>query len=326
MSNSCLVSAPQSRGRTARKRRDDATVAGLIRVAIAVSSTSTSAAHRCPQRQLSVTTNERSAVSNLQRILKLASQALNKSGQPSTGSAGSTDWREIVRTAADKVTGDGRSKNAPPQPAPVSSTSGTPTSGGSASATDPADRKAIARYDYLLKTADPEQLELVHRDAFARLSPAQREQVEARLRADLPVHEQPASSGPDDLARAATRGEAQHPGLLRKMFASRGAGVAGAAGVGAVAGVGVGAAGGLLAAVAGGAVMSSFAAPLLQEAAGLGVDFDSFAGGVDEFAAGAGDYVGGVGEQVTGLGENVSNLGSDFEIPGLGSLGSFFDR
>ena len=72
--------------------------------------------------------------------------------------------------------------------------------------------------------------------------------------------------------------------------------------------------------------MSSFAAPLLQEAAGLGVDFDSFAGGVDEFAAGAGDYVGGVGEQVTGLGENVSNLGSDFDIPGLGSLGSFFDR
>ena len=72
--------------------------------------------------------------------------------------------------------------------------------------------------------------------------------------------------------------------------------------------------------------MSSFAAPLLQEAAGLGVDFDNFAGGIDEFAAGAGDYVGGVGEQVTGLGENVSNLGSDFEIPGLGSLGSFFER
>ena len=273
-------------------------------------------------------------MSNLQRILKLASRALEQFGQSSSSTArtsGSTDWRDLVRTATNKVTGDGRPQNSPPQPAPVAPASAGPASvhpnsQASAPAIDPGDRKAIARYDYLLKTADPEQLELVHRDAFARLSPAQREQVEVRLRADLPVHEQPASSRPDDLARAATRGEAQHPGLLRKMFASRGAGMAGAAGVGAIAGVGVGAAGGLLAAVAGGAVMSSFAAPLLQEAAGLGVDFDSFARGIDEFAAGAGDYVGGVGEQVTGLGENVSNLGSDFEIPGLGSLGNLFDR
>lgn len=268
-------------------------------------------------------------MSNLQRFLKLASKALDKSGSTSSPrTSGSTDWRDLVRTAADKVTGSNQPQpnntqpqNNSPQPAPVHSAASRPTQ-----AADPTDRKAIARYDYLLKTADPEQLEQVHRDAFARLTPEQREQVEARLRADLPAHEHPASARADDLARAATRGEAQHPGLLRKIFASRGAGVAGAAGVGAVAGAGLGAAGGLLAAVAGGAVMSSFAAPLLQEAAGLGVNFDSFAGGVDEFAAGAGDYVGGVGEQVTGLGENVSNLGSDFEIPGLGSLGSFFDR
>ena len=72
--------------------------------------------------------------------------------------------------------------------------------------------------------------------------------------------------------------------------------------------------------------MSSFAAPLLQEAAGLGIDFDNFVGGVGEFVAGAGDYVGGMGKQVTGLGENVSNLGSDFEIPRLGSLGGLLDR
>lgn len=53
--------------------------------------------------------------------------------------------------------------------------------------------------------------------------------------------------------------------------------------------------------------MNSFAAPLLPEAAGLGVDFGDFAGGVDDFVAGAGNCVGdvGVGEQATGLGGNV---------------------
>ena len=259
-------------------------------------------------------------MSNLQRILKLASRALEQFGQSSSSTprtSGSTDWHDPVRTAANKVTGD----SSPQYPAPTNSSSNR-----LAPAMDPVDRKAIARYDYLVTTAEPEQLEQVHRDAFARLTQEQRAQLAARLRADLPAHEQPASSRADDLARAATRGEAQHPGLLRKIFASKGVGMVGAAGIGTVARVGLGAAGGLLAAVAGGAVMSSFAAPLLQEAAGLGIDFDNFVGGVDEFVAGGGDYVGGMGEQVSGLGENVSNLGSDFEIPGLGSLGGLLDR
>ena len=244
-------------------------------------------------------------MSNLQRILNMASKALDKKGQPSSGGSGKTDWREMVRTAADKVTGDDRPQN--PGRTPAQS---------SAQTVSPEDRAAIARYDYLLKTAAPEQLEQVHRDAFARLTPAQREQVEGQLRAELPAGEQPASSSAADLARSATRGEATKPGFLRSMFSRPGAAAAGA---GAVAGVGIGAAGGLLAAVAGGAVLSSVAGPLLEQAAGMGVDFESLAGGFDGLSEGAGEYA-------SGLGEQASELGSDFEIPGLGSIGDLFGR
>lgn len=43
-------------------------------------------------------------MSNLQRILSMAAKALDKKGQQSSGGSGKTDWREMVRTAADKVT------------------------------------------------------------------------------------------------------------------------------------------------------------------------------------------------------------------------------
>lgn len=230
-------------------------------------------------------------MSNLQRILKMATQALDKTGQSSgTAPTGKTDWRDLVRTAADKVTGDSRPTQAPQQRS-------------AAAPTTAADQAALARYDYLLETARPDQLEQAHREAFAKLTPAQRDLVAARLRESLPANEQPVSDSPDDLARAAARGEAQHPGFLRSTFAK-----AGGFGVGAVAGAGLGAAGGLLAMVAGGAIVSSVAAPLLEQAAGLGVDFDQF-----------GDVTGGLEDQ-------ISEFGSGFELPGVFGLGGIFDR
>jgi hypothetical protein len=283
-------------------------------------------------------------VSNFQRILNMASKALDKSGQSSTNGSGNADWRDVVRAAADKVTGDSRPAAAPrATPAPARSAapsraaaaaSSTAASAASASVSSQ-DASAIARYDYLLRTAQPEQLEQVHRDAFARLTPAQREQVNAQLRAELPATEQPASAAPADLARAAARGEAHNPGFLRTLFAKPagrgGAGLLAGAGVGAVAGAGLGAAGGLLAAVAGGAVLSSVAAPILDQAAGLGVDFENLAGGLGDLTAGAEDYAGGIGEQLTDLGSTVeapalSDLASNFEIPGLSDLGRLFGR
>jgi hypothetical protein len=279
-------------------------------------------------------------MSNFQRLLNMASKALDNKGQSPSSGSGKTDWRDIVRTAADKVTGDSTSRPADSRPGtsqrPAAQNTQRPA-GRPAHPVSHEDAAAIARYDYLLKTAQPEQLEQVHRDAFERLTPAQRELVDSQLRESLPAHEQPVSSNPADLARAAARGEAHNPGFLRKMFAKpgvRGAGGALAgAGVGAVAGVGIGAAGGLLAAVAGGAVLSNVAGPLLEQAAGFGVDFDSIAGGIEGFGLEAGDFASGLseqaaglGEQAAGLGEQASELGSNFEIPGLDGLRDLFGR
>ena len=184
-------------------------------------------------------------------------------------------------------------------------------------APDAADRAAIARYDYLMQTADPQQIERIHQEAFARLTPAQRAQIEARMRAELPPYEQPASAAPADLARAAARSEAMQPGRMRGLLARAG-------GTAALAGAGV-AAGGMLAVVAGGAVLSAVAAPLLEQAAGFGVDFDAIAQGVDLDAV-TGGAMDAAGEQLSGVGEQVSGFGdvlSDFGLPGLGD---FFGR
>jgi len=301
-------------------------------------------------------------MSMFSKLSGLAKKALDGSGSGSgSGSAsGPTDWRSVVRSAADALTGDGRppgetarqphadgytDHSAPARPSgpPAAARPSAPAT--SAGSVDPADRAAIARYDYLLKTADPHQIEEVHREAFARLTPAQRAQIDERMRAELPESERPRSSGPDDLARAAARTEAARPGVLSGLLARAGGlgrrsgGRGGSAGVGrgalaggAVAGAGL-AAGGLLAAVAGGAVVSSVAGPLLEQAASFGVDFDALAGsldlegltgglteglagGVDELAAGAGETVAGLGDQVGGLGEQVGGLGE--QVGGLG--------
>jgi hypothetical protein len=257
-------------------------------------------------------------VTTLQRILNLASRALDKRGaSPAAGVSGNTDWRDLVQKAATKVTGgdDAQRRYAPSTGPQISSTLSAH------------DRAAIARYEYLLKTSEPHQLEEVHREAFARLTPEQRLQVEARLRSELPAAERPASSSPFDLARSAARGEARSPGFLGCVFSGRpGAGVLAGAGVGAVAGLGVGAAGGLLASVAGGAILSSAAAPILEQAAGLGVDFEGLAGGLGDLTATAGDLTATASDSMTGLSEQFSDLGSNFEIPGLSELGNLFDR
>src|SRR5262245_7572842 len=77
-----------------------------------------------------------------------------------------------------------------------------------------ADEQAIERYRYLLRTAPPETIEQVHAEAFSKLSPAQRQQVLAELKAGLPPYEQPRADDPRTLARAATRAEYMNPGFM----------------------------------------------------------------------------------------------------------------
>jgi len=286
-------------------------------------------------------------MSMFSKLTGLAKKALDNSGSSNRGAnSGQTDWRGMVRSAADALTGDGRAAevgpptgspaersgrgparpNAHPTQSHRSASSATPATKGP---TENADRAAIARYDYLLQTPDPQQIEEVHREAFERLTPAQREQIQQRMHAELPVQERPGTAGADDLARAAARTEAGRPGFLRGLLARAGgndlrAGGGIGRGVllgGAAAGAGV-VAGGVLAAVAGGAVISSLAGPLLEQAANFGVDFDALAsgidlggltGGVDELAASA-------GETVSGLGDQVAEFGSGFTLPGLDDL------
>lgn len=265
------------------------------------------------------------------RLFDLASKAVDKasssSSAPRSGAAGGgKDWRDMVRSAADAVTGDRRA-NTPPAPA-ASGRYAPPAASGTSSAPSADDRAAIARYDYLLRTADPDRVEQIHREAFARLTPAQRAHVKERMDADLTPHERPRSDAADDLARSAARAEAARPGRMSGLLAK--------AGRGGLIGAGVVGAGGLLAAVAGGAIVSAVAAPLLAQAGQMGVDFAGLAEGVDleamasgvdlaslaegtgigEWAGGAQDAVTGAGEQISGFGEGLSNL----DIPGFGDF------
>jgi len=275
------------------------------------------------------------------RLFDLASKAIDKTSSsssqgatPRPGSGGSRDWRDMVRSAADAVTGDRRSAAGPAPAHTATAHTGAPTrryappaAAGSAAALAPDDRAAIARYDYLLRTADPDRVEQMHREAFARLTPEQRAHVRARMDAELAPHERPRSDAPDDLARTAARAEAARPGRMSTLLAK--------AGRGGLIGAGVVGAGGLLAAVAGGAVLSAVAAPLLAQAGQIGVDFTGLAEGVDleamasgvdleSLASGAaGEWVGGAQDAASGLGEQVSGFGdslSNFEIPGLGDF------
>lgn len=78
------------------------------------------------------------------------------------------------------------------------------------------DEIAIERYRYLLKTAPPETIEQVHAEAFAKLTEPQRQQVLAELSAGLPPQEQPRSTDPQAMARAATRAEYTNPGFMER--------------------------------------------------------------------------------------------------------------
>ena len=320
-------------------------------------------------------------MANFNRILGMASKAIDKQlqkrgqGEAAPGSVqrgGTTDWRDVVRGAADRLTGDDRGRQQQPGQQPGQQSGQQPYGHQPTGQAQPqygqgqqqygqpqqpygqpqqpygqqpqagpadSDKVALAKYDYLLRTSSPDQLEQVHHDAFARLTPAQRQQVRDRLNSELPPHEHLRDDSAGGMARAMTRGEVQRPGLIRRVLGGGGrgggSGRGGAFAGGAAVGAGAMALGGLGVAVAGGAVLSAAAGPVLAGAADLGVDFEGIASGMGDLGLGdlGGDLGGGVeglvgdgeqllggfGEQASGLGEQASNLGSDF-------LGGLFDR
>ncbi|NII41863.1 hypothetical protein E9228_002521 [Curtobacterium flaccumfaciens] len=240
-------------------------------------------------------------MANLNRILGMASKVIDKQLQKRSGQQPGSGQQPA------------QSPSGRQQQPPVGNPQARP------GASSEADRVAIAKYDYLLKTADPERLEQAHHDAFDRLTPEQRQQVLQRLNAELPQHDQGTDASAAGLARTATRGETSRPGTMRKVLG------------GAAIGGGALAVGGLAVAVAGGAVLSAAAGPVLAQAADLGVDFEGVAAGLGDTVGGSlGDLGGSVegvaaqGEQALGgLGEQVGNLGEGVQWPGIGD---FFDR
>ncbi|MFK4761982.1 cation-transporting ATPase [Microbacterium sp. ZW T5_45] len=268
----------------------------------------------------------------LDRLLGRASHALDlDEGRKGDGR------RNDARISPDPAPGQPRAQHSPtvsardpysPPPAHA------PNAGASR-----ADRGAIARYDYLLRTGDQRQIEQMHRDGFSRLGAEQRGRVRDRMNAELPPTARPASASADDLARAAGRAEGARPGRMRGTLSRvRGGGIAGTAA-------------GVLGVVAAGAVGSAVAAPLLEQAATFGVDFDALAQSVDVEAIAAegmaavsdgvtgaadgltgpadgligeaDDLIGTAGDTVSGLGDAVGEWGQrlgDLGIPGVRDL------
>src|SRR3954464_12399277 len=144
------------------------------------------------------------------------------------------------------------------------------------------DDQALERYRYLLRTAPPDQIEQAHAEAFAQLTPEQRQQVLAQLAAGVPDGERPRSDDPRTLARVATRAELRQPGFLERAFGGYGPGYGPAYGPGyGYGGPGFGSMiGGSLLGTVGGLVIGSAVADALFDT-GLG-DGGLFGGGDEE--------------------------------------------
>ena len=81
------------------------------------------------------------------------------------------------------------------------------------------DEVAIERYRYLLRTAPPEEIERAHAEAFAALTPEQRQKIIEGLASAAPESELAAAGDdPAQLARVATRAELRDPGTMERVY------------------------------------------------------------------------------------------------------------
>lgn len=184
-----------------------------------------------------------------------------------------------------------------------------------------AEDAAIAKYKYMLRTAPPQDMERAHAEAFARLTPAQREILQAELDVQLQANERPRSNRPEDLARSATRSEVNRPGFMEKILSGGKAARTGGQGGRELGGMAAGAAGGigagLLAGVAGAFVGSAVAGPLLEGFSGFGEELAGATEGLGDMAGGLEDLVGGLGDAASGLGESATAAGEEALSGGL---------
>ncbi|NQX14409.1 hypothetical protein [Rathayibacter sp. VKM Ac-2857] len=181
------------------------------------------------------------------------------------------------------------------------------------------DEIAIERYRYLLRTAPPEAIEQVHREAFEQLTPEQRQQVFRELSEGAPAGDAPRADDAQSLAQSATRSELRQPGFMERRFSGGGAGGMGFGGV---------LASSMLGTIAGFVIGSAIADAFIPDGVGESVQADggdSGDAGADGGDAGAGDAGGDVGGGDYGGGDfggGGDYGGGDF---GGGDFGGGFD-
>jgi len=182
------------------------------------------------------------------------------------------------------------------------------------------DELAIERYRYLLRTAPPETIEQVHAEAFSKLTEPQRQQVLAELSAGLPSQEQPRSSNPQDLARAATRAEYMNPGFMERTLGPHQGGRQGP-GMGAMIGSSI--LGTVVGYVIGSAIVSSFMAPAFADQGSGDGSGDAGSDAGSDAGADAGSDAGGSADAGGG---DLSGWGGDAggDMGGFGDFGGDF--
>jgi hypothetical protein len=149
------------------------------------------------------------------------------------------------------------------------------------------EEQALERYRYLVKTAPPERIEQAHEEAFAKLTPEQRQAALRELGSAVPEGERADRDDPRSLARMATRAELREPGTVERAFGGRS---------GMVGGIGGTLLGSFAGAFAGTLIAQSLYDELAgDEPAGEGVS-DAETGGEGDVSggdAGGGDFGGG---------------------------------
>ena len=176
------------------------------------------------------------------------------------------------------------------------------------------DERAIARYRYLLQTAPPEAIEQVHAEAFAALTPQQRQQVFEALKQNAPAGDAPRGDDPESLAVSATRSEMRQPGTLERAFSGAPGGAALGGGFGSMF------AGSMLGNIAGFFIASSLMNAFMPDfGGGLEAGADSSADSGSEANTDAGSDAG----AFDGGSIDASGMDGGFDGGGLGDFGDF---
>ena len=185
---------------------------------------------------------------------------------------------------------------------------GTGTDPAAAGSADP-ERDAVEKYQYLLRTASPDQIEKAHEEAFAAMSESERAEV---LQALAQAGAAPADASASSLARSATRMEIMQPGSLTSALSGTGVGTGGAL------------LGGLAIGVLGSAVMNA----LFDTGGRPGILRRLLGGGISDMGMGGfgGSHGGqGLGGMLGGmLGQGQMRGGQGFGGPGGGPGGGSF--